>query len=541
MDFENKTEIHEFSDFEPKLRDYISDGEIEKNKVSWSEIGHIVHSGRKPQYSLSSILRRTNLFDEQDMDEEMNSKLNSFTENKIPNDKVFDAEGIRMFGRNKNMELMQVTDIIKNVHKEEVKIYLDEIASLRSQILKISKTQLGDKIFEDKEVGTNATSLFALEKFNPIHIKSNIRNKLKFNNIHRIEILPTLNAKTLEEKNEYIKELENVNIEIQKLLDLRNEQYSSVNLELVQQKDLFAKELESGRKDKKVITELENKIKYLVKKSSDSEVKSLMKEKSLNEEIDKLELEKKLISNFINRVLGYIINIIQDGSTLEINLSEFLENEQYSTLSQSCPNLLELIVAFDQIFLSLKEFVWKTRNIQLQDSITQTSNQNIKFKTEKILNIFIQSISNFQSQKSEDAPINSHYILNNTDRKEFLNNLNFERNYDFASSVANTRLRNEINILKNQMDASKQKLNLKELENRKLIEEISYLKSKIIRNKAYNSSIKSHNPDFNYFENAKLSNIKPNKLSISKNYYNNKYIDENWDEIFSVIQQLKDP
>ncbi|OII74489.1 uncharacterized protein cubi_00042 [Cryptosporidium ubiquitum] len=589
----------DYSEFEPRLNEVIFEDEIgnSRNKMIWSEIGHIVHSNRKPQYSLSSILRRTNLFDEQEFNQDEEFRGNETSGNIILKEidelgKNDDYNGAR---KSKTLELLQVTDIIKNVHKEEVKIYLDEIAILRSQILQMSKNQMRqmeeqdiieeeeemnkreerDRIknkvrkdnvsFDDKE--TNTSIELRLEILNSIEILPKITNN-KFGSflVNKIELQPeslretttqTLNNELLIEKNNYIQRLEDLNIEIQRQLDSRNEQFSSVSLELVKQKSLLARESENLKKSQQSTLDMENQLKQLLEKVSENEKYYLEQQESFNKEIilqndmiQKLDSEKKTLCNFLEFLLQFTNYHIKNESILELNFSDFLENySQDSMISESYPNLLEFIIIIDKILEPLKELLLK-KNILLVDTETQTNLQpqiKPKLKIERISNIFIQSISNFLSQNYyEDTPITSNYITENLHKKDMSYKPINERNLEFVSNVSATRLRNEINILKNQLDASRQKLKLKDLENKKLSEEISYLKNKIIRNKTYNSSLSNQNFNYENNENYKLiNNLKLNKLSRSKNYYSslnyNKYSDENWDEIFSVIQQLKGP
>ncbi|TRY53382.1 Uncharacterized protein CTYZ_00003627 [Cryptosporidium tyzzeri] len=589
-----------YSEFEPSSNEGFFQDETESNKskMIWSEIGHIVHSNRKPQYSLSSILRRTNLFDEQE--------LNQYEEPPVDNENNVDIklreigkpdklDDYNMARKSKTLELLQVTDIIKNVHKEEVKIYLDEIAVLRSQILQMSKNKMNeiakhdimeekeslreaeerinikDEVvkFEEKGINTNTNIQLNLQMLDSIQILlSKTNNEFVSSLVHKIELFPEVLPDTtmqstdyeqlLIEKSNYIQRLEDLNIEIQRQLDLRNEQFSSVSLELVKQKCLFAKESENLKKSQQTIIEMENQMKQLLEKVSENEKYHLEQQELyntnnsiLNEVVQKLEFEKKSLNDFLQDLLNFIGYHIESESILESNFSDLFDNySKDSLIWESYPNLIEFIIIIDKVFQPLKELLWNKKNTFLMDSETQTNPQNKtkpKLNVERISNIFIQSISNLRNQNYyEDIPITSNYILENVHKKDFLNKTNNERNIDFVSSVSATRLRNEINILKNQLDASKQKLKLKDLENKKLSEEISYLKNKIIRNKTYNTSLSNQNFDHNYNENYKLiNNLKLNKLSRSKNYYStlnhNNYSDENWDEIFSVIQQLKGP
>ncbi|KAH8582157.1 uncharacterized protein ELE39_003316 [Cryptosporidium sp. chipmunk genotype I] len=591
-----------YSEFEPTSSEGFFQDEMNnnKNKMIWSEIGHIVHSNRKPEYSLSSILRRTNLFDEQELNQDEEPETNNNSEKMILRGmgEHGKLDGYYRARKSKTLELLQVTDIIKNVHKEEVKIYLDEIAVLRSQILQMSKSKMGEIAEQDvmeeenlgklqerinnkdkdedvrfEEKGTNTNTELYLEVLDSIQILPNkVINELGSSMEHRIELLPEILQETtimqsidyeqlLVEKNNYIQRLEDLNIEIQRQLDLRNEQFSSVSLELVKQKSLLAKESESLKKSQQSVFEMEKQLKQLLEKVSENEKYHLEQQELfntkncfLNDVVQKLESERKTLCDFLQDLLYYTGYHIENESILESNFSDFLENySRDSLIWESHPNLLEFIIIIDKIFQPLKEFMWSKKNILLIDSETQTSSQNHirlikpKLNAERISNIFIQSISNFQNQSHyEDTPIKSNYILENLQKKDILFKTNNERNLDFVSNVSATRLRNEINILKNQLDASKQKLKLKDLENKKLSEEISYLKNKIIRNKTYNTSLSNQNLDHSYNENYRLiNNLKLNKLSRSKNYYttsnHNKYSDENWDEIFSVIQQLKGP
>ncbi|KAK9174237.1 hypothetical protein CmeUKMEL1_17895 [Cryptosporidium meleagridis] len=588
-----------YSEFEPSSNEGFFQDEMESNKskMIWSEIGHIVHSNRRPQYSLSSILRRTNLFDEQELNQYEEPSVDNESNGDIALREISEAgklDDYNMARRSKTLELLQVTDIIKNVHKEEVKIYLDEIAVLRSQILQMSKNKTSEIAeqdvkdekeslreveegihikneveFEEKGINTNTNTELNLQVLDSIQILLNrANNELVSSLQHKIELFPEILSENvmqstdyeqlLTEKNNYIQRLEDLNIEIQRQLDLRNEQFSSASLELVRQKSLFAKESENLKKSQQTVTEMENRIKQLLEKVSENE-KNYSEQQELfnvnnsilNEVVQKLEFEKKSLGDFLQDLLNFIGYHIESESILESNFSDLLENySKDSLIWESYPGLIEFIIIVDKVFQPLKELLWNKKNTFLMDSETQTNSQNKtkpKLNVERISNIFIQSISNLQNQNYfEDVPITSNYILENVHKKDFLNKTNNERNIDFVSSVSATRLRNEINILKNQLEASKQKLKLKDLENKKLSEEISYLKNKIIRNKTYNTSLSNQNYDHNYNENYKLiNNLKLNKLSRSKNYYStlnhNNYSDENWDEIFSVIQQLKGP
>ncbi|CUV03987.1 unnamed protein product [Cryptosporidium hominis] len=589
-ELEKRMSSGSYSEFEPSSNEGFFQDETESNKskMIWSEIGHIVHSNRKPQYSLSSILRRTNLFDEQE--------LNQYEEPLMDNENNVDItlreigepgklDDYYMARKSKTLELLQVTDIIKNVHKEEVKIYLDEIAVLRSQILQMSKNKMNEIAehdimeekeslreveerinikeeevkFEEKGINTNTNIELNLQVLDSIQILlSKTNNELVGSLVHKIELFPEVLPDTTMQSADYEQLLIEKNNYIQRQLDLRNEQFSSVSLELVKQKSLFAKESENLKKSQQTVIEMENQMKQLLKKVSENENYHLEQQELfntnnsiLNEVVQKLEFEKKSLNDFLQDLLNFIGYHIESESILESNFSDLLENySKDSLIWESYPNLIEFIIIIDKAFQPLKELLWNKKNTFLMDSETQTNPQNKtkpKLNVERISNIFIQSISNLQNQNYyEDIPITSNYILENVHKKDFLNKTNNERNIDFVSSVSATRLRNEINILKNQLDASKQKLKLKDLENKKLSEEISYLKNKIIRNKTYNTSLSNQNFDHSYNENYKLiNNLKLNKLSRSKNYYStlnhNNYSDENWDEIFSVIQQLKGP
>lgn len=584
-----------YSEFEPRLDEKIFQDEIgnNKNKMIWSEIGHIVHSNRRPQYSLSSILRRTNLFDEQEYNQDEEYNGNNASKEIILGeiDEIYKSDDYNGARKSKTLELLQVTDIIKNVHKEEVKIYLDEIAILRSQILQMYKNQTNhmeekdvikderndnknkdgsvDIKFQDKEINTDTE--LSLEILNSVQILPKINNNNNNNElgnfiIHRIELLPeilpeittqTNDNELLIEKNMYIQRLENLNIEIQRQLDLRNEQFSSVSLELVKQKSLLARESENLKKSQQSSLEMEKQLKQLLEKVSENEKYYLEQQELFNKEnillndmAQKLNSEKETLCNFLELLLKFANYHIENESILELEFSDFLENySKVPLISESYSNLFEFIIIIDKIFQLLKEFILK-KNVLFVDTETQTNTQpqiKHKLKIERITDIFIQSISNFKTQNYyEDTPIISNYITENLHKKDIYYKPINERNLDFVSNVSVTRLRNEINILKNQLDASKQKIKLKDLENKKLLEEISYLKNKIIRNKTYNSSLSNQNLDHNNNENYKLiNNLKLNKLSKSKNYYSSsnysKYSDGNWDEIFSVIQQLKGP
>ncbi|EAK88508.1 hypothetical protein [Cryptosporidium parvum Iowa II] len=599
-ELEKRMNSESYSEFEPSSNEGFFQDETESNKskMIWSEIGHIVHSNRKPQYSLSSILRRTNLFDEQELNQYEEPPVDNVNNVDITLREIGEPDKLddyNMARKSKTLELLQVTDIIKNVHKEEVKIYLDEIAELRSQILQMSKNKINEIAehdimeekeslreveerinikdeevkFEEKGINTNTNIELNLQMLDSIQILlSKTNNEFVSSLVHKIELFPEVLPDTtmqstdyeqlLIEKNNYIQRLEDLNIEIQRQLDLRNEQFSSVSLELVKQKSLFAKESENLKKSQQTVIEMGNQMKQLLEKASENEKYHLEQQELfntnnsvLNEVVQKLEFEKKSLNDFLQDLLNFIGYHIESESILESNFSDLFDNySKDSLIWESYPNLIEFIIIIDKVFQPLKELLWNKKNTFLMDSETQTNPQNktkTKLNVERISNIFIQSISNLQNQNYyEDIPITSNYILENVHKKDFLNKTNNERNIDFVSSVSVTRLRNEINILKNQLDASKQKLKLKDLENKKLSEEISYLKNKIIRNKTYNTSLSNQNFDHNYNENYKLiNNLKLNKLSRSKNYYStlnhNNYSDENWDEIFSVIQQLKGP
>lgn len=563
-----------YSEFEPSSNEGgFQDGmENGRSKMIWSEIGHIVHSNRKPQYSLSSILRRTNLFDEQDLnqDEEAgndDANAEDVFEGVMETDEMGDSGGGAR--KSKALELLQVTDIIKNVHKEEVKIYLDEIAVLRSHILQISKSQAreNDLLFEERGVSTSME--LSSEVLMPVHIlpgREN-HNRLGSDMVSRVEIPPdalpekpesnTTENELLKEKNDYIQKLEDLNIEIQRQLDVRNEQFSSISLELVRQKSLLNRESENLRKSQQSESEMRRQLKQLIEKVSENEKYYMeqqeqfrSEENSLKDAIQGLESEKRALSRFLEDLLKLSRrHQIESESTQEWSYLDILKSySRDSPVWKSYSDLLELIFVIDQTLQSLKKKKTSLVNSETQTNIIQNliKTKKPKIGTERVSSIFIQSISNFQNYYENNIPIASSYISENMYKKDVLFKANSERNPDFISNISATRFRNEINVLKNQLDAAKQKLKLKDLENKKLSEEISYLKNKIIRNKAYNSSLSSQNFDCGHSENYKLiNNLKLNKLSRSKNYYtsssHDKLSDENWDEIFSVIQQLKGP
>ncbi|KAJ1607877.1 hypothetical protein OIY81_2517 [Cryptosporidium canis] len=572
-----------YSEFEPSSNEGVfQDGaEGSRSKMIWSEIGHIVHSNRKPQYSLSSILRRTNLFEEDLSQEEEASSGGS-----VPRDML--GEMMEMGGgdgsggsrKSKTLELLQVTDIIKNVHKEEVKIYLEEIAMLRSQILELSKSQMdgimgqfvrdsdcgeGDVLetsrvesvpTEERGVGTSLE--LGVEVLGPVSVlPDGGRAKLSDVSVGGVEIFPepqpeVPSTELLREREEYIKRLEDLNIEIQRQLDVRNEQFSSVSIDLVRQKSLLSRESESLKRSQQSQSDLEKQLKQLLEKVSESERYYMEQSElfarersSLSDRIQRLESEQAALNSFLADFLEQTKHQVESESILESSYLDILESyPQDSPIWEAHPDLLEFILITNQILQPLKEFALHKKNTRLEDSETQTKSWRPKLESQRISNIFIQSISNPQNYY-EDTPINSRYISENTYKRDILSRTCHERNPDLVNSLSATRFRNEINVLKNQLDASKQKLKLKDLENKKLSEEISYLKNKIIRNKTYNSSISNQRLEYIHNENHKLiNNLKLNKLSRHENYYSsskNKFSDENWDEIFSVIQQLKGP
>ncbi|KAK6590805.1 hypothetical protein RS030_122022 [Cryptosporidium xiaoi] len=585
----NKREIEDIN--------VISVADNEKNRFIWSEIGQIVHSNRKPEYSLSSILRRTNLLGEDECDNIENKNIKY--DNGVNNVENFEVNGSKnlvesnkyLNNNSKTPELLQVTDIIKNVHREEIKIYLDEIFFLRSQIINMSNNNNNNMTHDESykiNVGVNTfdKNELSLNKLIPVIIKCVNTNKLALENVIKIEIIKDyiLNDK---EKNEYITKIENLNVEIQRQLEQRNEQYASVSHEYLKQKSLLIKEIENSKKEKEKINNLQEQIKKL----NETLYK---KEDLLSIELDRIKKETTIMhgkftqldciltttDTILSEINDYLIN--HKNNVECIRLFDYVKSlilkfygENNEIESKVCKNILELCSSIENILTNCIKLVQKQKNTKLCNNYTQTNNLqeiNINIKQQKLKSIFIQSICSNNDSNDIEAPINvnnsftcnynNNYYLkpsiidskhnSDTDRTFYS-----ERTLDYSSNVTSTRLRNEINVLKNQLGASKQKYKLKELENERLLQEISYLKNKLVRNKAYYSHNKMYINDEYGGENIFINSA--DVKSEYKNYYtalgkNNNYsrryespklkkivsCDNNWDEIFHVIQQLKD-
>ncbi|KAH8741327.1 hypothetical protein FG386_000234 [Cryptosporidium ryanae] len=566
----------------------------EKNRFIWSEIGQIVHSNRKPEYSLSSILRRTNLFEEEEYDDIVNDSYKlekgvGYVENVKARDEKNLIENNKYFNNSKALELLQVTDIIKNVHREEIKIYLDEISFLRSQIINMNNNDLVQDKSNKISVGVNTfePNKLSLNQLSPIVIKCVNKNELELANVIKVEIITDhiLNNK---EKDEYINKIENLNIEIQRQLEQRNEQYASVSHEYLRQKGLLIKEMENLKKEQEKANDLKEQIKKLdetlckKEESFSVELNDVKNETNiLRTKCTRLDSRFKTIEHIFKEINNYIIN--HERSVENIRLSNYVEslllkldheNEKNKVEASLPDHILKLCLSIENIFLyDYIKLIQERKSIKLCNNYVQTHSfrKSIKIKKQKLTSIFIQSVGYINNKIDLEAPIkvNNSFTCNyskNCFLEPDLNDLKYnsnidrilynEKTLDYSSNVTTTRLRNEINILKNQLNASKQKYKLKELENERLMQEISYLKNKIVRSKILNSQNGISLSDRYKGENMSM-NVKENRLTY-KNHYNttNKsYLyshyespklkriassDKNWDEIFSVIQQLKD-
>ncbi|KAH7648227.1 hypothetical protein FG379_000151 [Cryptosporidium bovis] len=574
----NKREIEDIN--------VISVADNEKNRFIWSEIGQIVHSNRKPEYSLSSILRRTNLLGEDECDNIENKNIKY--DNGVNNVENFEVNGSKnlvesnkyLNNNSKTPELLQVTDIIKNVHREEIKIYLDEIFFLRSQIINMSsnnnmtheesyKINVGVNTFEKNEL--------TLNKLIPVIIKCVNTNKLALENVIKIEIIQDyiLNDK---EKNEYITKIENLNVEIQKQLEQKNEQYASVSHEYLKQKSLLIKEKEKINILQEQIEKL-NEALYKKEDSLSIELGRIKEETTImHGKFAQLDCILATTDTILSEINYYLIN---NKNNVEcIRLFDYVKSlilkfygENNEIEYKVCKSILELCSSIENILTNCIKLVQKQKNTKLCNNYTQTNNLqkiSINIKQQKLKSIFIQSIGSNNDSNDIEAPINVnnsftcnyngnyHSKPSNIDSKHNSDTDRMfysERTLDYSSNVTSTRLRNEINILKNQLGASKQKYKLKELENERLLQEISYLKNKLVRNKAsYSHNKMSINNEYggeNIFINSAdvKSEYKNYHTALGKNYsrrYESPKLkktvscDNNWDEIFHVIQQLKD-
>ncbi|EEA07607.1 uncharacterized protein CMU_005300 [Cryptosporidium muris RN66] len=281
------------------------------NKLIWSEIGQVVSSDRKPHYSLSSILRRTNLFHEE-FDIETPIEYNDISRSSNSNENEF--------RKSKTSDILKVTDIIKSVHREEIKIYLDEIASLRSQILHMNFLEEERQIKIENDIHNN---YFKTEqdikideferKYNP-----NYLTKELVTNIHNIS--------SIEYNKRYLEKIVNVNITIKDELNKMEKVELSIESLNPLHINIDKLDMDESRKLFIINDEFLNKIENLTKRNNLllNEIERLSKqEKDLLIENERLS---KTNNEFINKI--EVFNI-RNKELLKLNENLTIENKEY--------------------------------------------------------------------------------------------------------------------------------------------------------------------------------------------------------------------
>ncbi|KAL7065654.1 hypothetical protein ACR3K2_39030 [Cryptosporidium serpentis] len=507
------------------------------NKLIWSEIGQVVSSDRKPHYSLSSILRRTNLFHEE-FDIETPIEYNDISRNSNSNE----------FRKSKTSDILKVTDIIKNVHREEIKIYLDEIASLRSQILHMNFLEEEKQIKIENDIYNNC---FKREqdikidefkkKYNP-----NYLTKELVTNIH--------NFSSIEYNKGYLEKIVNVNITIKdefnkiKKVGLSIESLNPLHI------NIDKLDIDESKKLFIINNEFLNKIENLTKRNNLllNEIERLSKkEEDLLIENERLY---KTNNEFISKI--EILNI-KNKELLELNENLLIENKEYIKRIENIlienDNLLDKINKLTEYNKELsKDFENLSNNNKklmdeinyyskykdnLLDKINNKTEYNEKYKNE------IEDLSKYNKELLEKIEI----ISNN--EKESLKLLDIiSKKYE---QLRNCYIEQNSEMLKIQMNLCNEQKNKVYIEDSLIIaksnitnleSQINELNNKLKINKEqlykqiedYDSRIK--------FLNNEFKNLKDQQeiLEIYMGYMNDLYInkqDVNYNEELDKYQQ----
>ncbi|OII75230.1 hypothetical protein cand_003850 [Cryptosporidium andersoni] len=492
------------------------------NKLIWSEIGQVVSSDRKPHYSLSSILRRTNLFHEE-FDIETPIEYNDISR----------SSNSEEFRKSKTSNILKITDIIKNVHREEIKIYLDEIASLRSQILHMNFLEEERQIKIENDIYNNC---FKTEqdikideferKYNPNYLTREL-----VTNIHNIS--------SVEYNKRYLEEIVNVNITIKD--DLNEMEKGELSIESLNPLHININKLDIDESRKLFIIndEFLNKIENLTKRNN-----LLLNEiERLSKQEENLLIENERLSKTNNEFISKIeVFNIKNKELLKLNENLTIENKEYikriDNILIENNNLLDKINKFTEYNKKLMDEV--NYYCKYKDDLLNNINDETKY--EKYKNE-IEDLSKYNRELLEKVEIisnnekESSKLLDVISKKyEQLRNCYMEQNSEMLKiqvTLCNeqknkvyiedslviaksniTNLESQINELNNKLKISKEQL-YKQIED-------------------YDSRIKFLNDEF--------KNLKDQQeiLEIYMGYMNDLYInkqDVNYNEEFDKYQQ----